>query len=1179
MRAYKSILAIAVSLCLILGVVAMPVTAQDYPEDIGTVEFIDTITNGGSSYRDINNFAIRANNTSHVEPQVDGRADTHRMVFLTFDIADYVNNPSAVINSVGLQFYFRGIAASADAGGTSGQGTGGIVGGTPQAEDSPFGFYIMKKGHEPKDIPAGTQLHYAQINNLASSGIRLIDNGINDDPGARLASFRPQNPTSIKVIGAGGGDVQYSGDLWPVIKQHLAETGGTQFTIRMSLPKGYTPNSALTFNSRYRADMGTALMAERPMLRIDYIDDPVIADLNNAAASVTEASISAGQDLKNISANLNLPSTAGNGINISWASSDTSHADENGNVTRPSYSEANVPLTLEATFSYDAYSIKKSFNLTVLSDKKNPEHNDISGEPARELFASEGGYVKNGTGNDTSPMSGFGRQQLTGDSAANNQSVSFVKFDFTGKKNSLDAIDSTLLRLVPFNYLPLGGGQTASDNLNGASSTVKISLIDIADNWGADISYSTASAMLAGGTVLHTSTGVLSSNGYYTGNLLDEIKDYFAQNPSRNTITLRIEATSGMFSFCGPGALSNDLKPTLVSTSAQTAVDTAMANLNFGKISDEESTRLRKALDFASFDTELAGLGFYNTSVSWSVVSGAADVINTTTGAVTRKAHDVNVTLRAAVTSGSVSEIMDFPITVLGYDSDEAYFQSLLGEIVFDTTIVTSGFTLPKTIDNMVINWSSDDPKITIDNTTGNVTVERPRGGDLNINLTASISDSGTIGSKVFTFLVLRIPVYDALANMPISDESGDKEKAIDDDMNTFWTVDTDRIMTVNMGNEKIISQFLLVYDGSPASGVVIKASRDSYVWDTVYSGSVHPKVANYITPNVPVFAKFVRIELPVSVNAVRTFNGYSSQSGSGDGNSILSGLNIPTSVTADFALPQTVNGLQISYVSSNTAAVRIDGYMGRVSRVQETRRSVLTASVTDGITESYNYTVDVIGTGTSTGGSSSGGGGGSFSSYEVLNNPSEEETTAPPVGIFKDLSDAAWAENYIISLHERGIISGYPDGTFVPNGSLKRAEMSKLLSEGFGLPDGDYNVQFDDVNQNDWYYEYICKLHSSGITNGIGDNLFGIGLNISRQDAAVMLARLLSLRGIEIGADTHNLFGDDENIADYAKNGVYTLRSLNVIGGDDNGNFNPTANITRAEMSKIIYLSIEIFK
>ena len=56
-------------------------------------------------------------------------------------------------------------------------------------------------------------------------------------------------------------------------------------------------------------------------------------------------------------------------------------------------------------------------------------------------------------------------------------------------------------------------------------------------------------------------------------------------------------------------------------------------------------------------------------------------------------------------------------------------------------------------------------------------------------------------------------------------------------------------------------------------------------------------------------------------------------------------------------------------------------------------------------------------------------------------------------------------------------------------------------------------------------------------------------------------------------------LFADDVSIEAYANEAVYTMQKAGIIGGKPGNMFDPKANATRAEASKMIFILLELVK
>lgn len=161
------------------------------------------------------------------------------------------------------------------------------------------------------------------------------------------------------------------------------------------------------------------------------------------------------------------------------------------------------------------------------------------------------------------------------------------------------------------------------------------------------------------------------------------------------------------------------------------------------------------------------------------------------------------------------------------------------------------------------------------------------------------------------------------------------------------------------------------------------------------------------------------------------------------------------------------------------------------------------------------------------------------------------------------------WYESCVTELAYMGIVSGRGDGKFYPNDFVTREEFVKMICCAINLPEYDIEVPFNDADKNGWYYKYLKDAYGYKIINGQSIETFGVGQNISRQDAAVICNNILKNAGVKVVNDI--TFKDGENISFYAKASVKNLSSYGIINGDNNGNFNPKNSITRAESAKII--------
>ena len=166
-------------------------------------------------------------------------------------------------------------------------------------------------------------------------------------------------------------------------------------------------------------------------------------------------------------------------------------------------------------------------------------------------------------------------------------------------------------------------------------------------------------------------------------------------------------------------------------------------------------------------------------------------------------------------------------------------------------------------------------------------------------------------------------------------------------------------------------------------------------------------------------------------------------------------------------------------------------------------------------------------------------------------------------------MGDAKWAEKSILTLYEKNIVKG--DGTnFYPNNKVTRAEFLKMVVLFFNLEKEDATLNFYDVNENDWYYDYVLTAYSNGVVNGVNDKEFNPDGFITRQDMAVIFYRAAICAGKTFdGGDM--AFLDKNDVADYAKEAVAALSKMGIVNGYDN-KFYPSDSTTRAQAAQILY-------
>ncbi|MBO1269182.1 peroxidase family protein [Arthrobacter cavernae] len=115
------------------------------------------------------------------------------------------------------------------------------------------------------------------------------------------------------------------------------------------------------------------------------------------------------------------------------------------------------------------------------------------------------------------------------------------------------------------------------------------------------------------------------------------------------------------------------------------------------------------------------------------------------------------------------------------------------------------------------------------------------------------------------------------------------------------------------------------------------------------------------------------------------------------------------------------------------------------------------------------------------------------------------------PVTVFSDVPPSHQFFEEISWLADRGITTGFPDGTFRPLDSVSRAAMAAFMFRFSGSPEFTPPAvsPFADLPTNHMFYKEITWLLQSGITTGFPDGTFHPELAVNRKDMAAFLFRL----------------------------------------------------------------------
>jgi hypothetical protein len=175
----------------------------------------------------------------------------------------------------------------------------------------------------------------------------------------------------------------------------------------------------------------------------------------------------------------------------------------------------------------------------------------------------------------------------------------------------------------------------------------------------------------------------------------------------------------------------------------------------------------------------------------------------------------------------------------------------------------------------------------------------------------------------------------------------------------------------------------------------------------------------------------------------------------------------------------------------------------------------------------------------------------------------------APQIS-FPDAPTSHWAFEFIESLARAGLATGHPDGTYRPGNPVTRAETAVFLKKGihgasYTPPTPDGSHPFSDIGGH-WAEAWIEDLYDEGFTSGFPDGTYRPQGNLSRAETAVFLLKAKHGSGYTPPTPSGGSFTDVAS--HWAEAWIEQLKVEGITSGYPDGTYRPNNRVSRAEMA-----------
>ncbi len=162
----------------------------------------------------------------------------------------------------------------------------------------------------------------------------------------------------------------------------------------------------------------------------------------------------------------------------------------------------------------------------------------------------------------------------------------------------------------------------------------------------------------------------------------------------------------------------------------------------------------------------------------------------------------------------------------------------------------------------------------------------------------------------------------------------------------------------------------------------------------------------------------------------------------------------------------------------------------------------------------------------------------------------------------YTDVAKNFWAYKYINSCTQNEWLNGYPDGSFMPEGSVTRAEAIKTLAVYL-------KCEIKKTTADEWYTPYVNAANDIIPKDWSGEKLLP-DEPITREELSYLMVSALGY-----GADAEyaglDSFTDGAETTDTFKPYLASTLKNGLISGHDNGEIAPKDNLTRAELATLL--------
>lgn len=174
------------------------------------------------------------------------------------------------------------------------------------------------------------------------------------------------------------------------------------------------------------------------------------------------------------------------------------------------------------------------------------------------------------------------------------------------------------------------------------------------------------------------------------------------------------------------------------------------------------------------------------------------------------------------------------------------------------------------------------------------------------------------------------------------------------------------------------------------------------------------------------------------------------------------------------------------------------------------------------------------------------------------------------------DIKTGSALEIEMQAMIDRGILLGYPDGSYKPSANVTREQFAAFISRALELPTGAHS--FKDVATDSALGKEVGKVSAAGIMEGLSADRFAPDALITRDQVAMTVENMIEYTGMELKPKRME-FTDAAEMTSVTLNAVFNIANYEIVFGYPNNtvspvtySFKPKNNATRDQAAAFIF-------